>query len=322
MNLRNSTSTGAARGKVLVTGGAGFVGANLVRLLREEGTVPIVIDNLSEGVNYLPEDIELHSLDCANIADYPELLHDTDAIVHLAGKPSVEFANLDPVGALESNVADTLKLLLAAAGASVSRFVFASSSAAVGLVDGPINENLPARPASLYGASKLAAEAYCHAAARSLGIETVILRFANVYGPLSQHKQSVIHKFVRAGLNGQQVTIYGDGTQTRDFIYVKDVCHAVLRAVYCQSGSSIFQIGTGTATSILQVCEVLEDVLGRDIERRFVGSRLGDVQASLSNSHQASEQMAWEPKFGLREGLRHTVAYYQGVLSEEREPMK
>lgn len=299
--------------QVLVTGGAGFIGGNLFPVLFSVGIEPVVVDDLSAGISFLPEGTEIHRLTCRQLCDNPELFKGVDAIVHLAGKPSVQFANENPLESLEANVSDTLRVMLAASNSGVKRLVFASSNAVVGTVPGPIHEEILPRPISFYGASKLGAEAFCLASASYLGMETVILRFANVYGPQSSHKPSVVHKFIKTALAGDPVAIYGDGHQTRDFIFVEDVCQGILQAIRQPYSAGMFQIGSGKSTSILQIIDMLEDVLGRPIDREFAEARPGDVKHSVSDIGRARQHLAWEPRISLKDGLSRTVEYYRSV---------
>ena len=272
---------------MLVTGAAGFIGSNLCLMLQAQEIEVLAVDDLSAGVRLIPDEVEFRRLNCGQLADNPTLLRRADAIVHLAAKPSVEFANKNPLEALDNNVKQTLQLLLAANGAGVKRFIFASSNAAVGSAAGPIYEELTPKPGSFYGASKLAGEAYCLAAAKSLGIHAVTLRFANVYGPLSDHKESAINKFVRLALANRPITINGDGRQTRDFIFVEDICRAILRSLSVPYESSVFQIGAGVETSILEVVEILGEILGQSIQTQSGENVPGDIRTNYSDIRRA-----------------------------------
>jgi UDP-glucose 4-epimerase len=225
------TEARASYMRILVTGGAGFIGSNLCRLLLAEGVEPVVVDDASSGVDYLPEGVERHTVSVAALGRQPALLASVEAVVHLAAKPSVDFANQHPLEALDANVGDTLRVLLAAAEAGVPRLVYASSNAAAGNVAGPVHELVLPRPVSVYGATKTAAEAFCSAVNESYGLAAVSLRFSNCYGPWPDHKQSAAHLFVRKALAGEPVTIFGDGSQTRDFIYVEDIARCILASV-------------------------------------------------------------------------------------------
>ena len=236
----------------LITGGCGFIGRNLIKRLVAEGGHKIrVLDNLSVGTkedlsevcNYSvlspqssdvnPQSstpVELFIGDIKDPTTCQKASEGTDIIVHLAANTGVGPSVKDPRSDMETNVFGTFNMLEAARQNKVGRFVFASSGAPVGECEPPIHEELAPHPVSPYGASKLAGEGYCSAYYRTFGLETVALRFGNVYGPLSGHKNSVIAKFIKKAMNGETLEIYGDGTQTRDFIYIDDLIDAIYKA--------------------------------------------------------------------------------------------
>jgi len=299
--------------RILITGGAGFIGSNLCRLALAEGATPIVVDDASGGVDYLPDGVERHFLTVAELASDRALLRDVDAVVHLAAKPSVDFANKEPLAALDANVGDTLRILLAAAEAGVARFVCASSNAAAGDVAGPVHEQVLPRPASVYGATKTAAEAFCSAVSLSHGLDAVSLRFSNCYGPHSDHKQSAVHLFVRKALLREPVSLFGDGEQTRDFIYVDDIARCILAASRTTCGP-VLQVGTGVETSVRELVAAIEKATGERLEVRKAPPRMGDVRASVSDNRLAEEQLGWRPQVDFEQGIARTVAYYRGRL--------
>ena len=296
--------------RILVTGGAGFIGSNLCRVLQGEGVEPVVVDDASGGIDYLPEGVERHTFPVAELANRMSLLKSVEAVVHLAAKPSVEFANEHPLEALDANVGDTLRTLLAAAAAGVPRFVCASSNAAAGNVAGPVHERVLPSPASIYGATKTAAEAFCAAVSESYGIDAVSLRFSNCYGPWSDHKQSAAHLFVRKALADEPVTIFGDGSQTRDFIYVDDIARCILLAATHDCGP-ILQVGTGVETSVNQLVAAIEKAVGRPLSLAYAERRRGDVLASVSDNRLGEQQLGWKPQVDLETGIARTVAYYR-----------
>ena len=197
----------------------------------------------------------------------------------------------------------------------VQRFVFASSGAPVGECEPPIHEELPAHPVSPYGASKLAGEAYCSAYHRSFGLETVALRFGNCYGPLSSHKSSVVAKFIREALAGERWEIYGDGRQTRDFIYVDDIVEAVARAATTTGiGGETFQIATNAETTVNELAQLLAEVLASHgickVAIGNAGPRVGDVRRNYSDVSKAKTRLGWQARVDLEEGLRRTVRWF------------
>jgi len=296
--------------RILVTGGAGFIGSNLCRVLLAEGVEPVVVDDASGGVDYLPENVERHRFPVVELAEQLPLLESVSAVVHLAAKPSVDFANEHPLEALDANVGDTLRVLLAAAQAGVPRLVCASSNAAAGNVVGPVHEGVLPEPASIYGATKTASEAFCSAVRESYGLAAVSLRFSNCYGPFSDHKQSAAHLFVRKALAGESVTIFGDGSQTRDFIYVEDIARCIHLAATRDCGP-VLQVGTGSETTVVELVAAIERAVGAPLALEYAERRTGDVLASVSDNRLAETQLGWKPEIELETGVARTVAYYR-----------
>lgn len=214
-----------------------------------------------------------------------------------------------------ANVVGTLNCLEAARHGTVTRFIFASSGAPLGVVDPPMHEEKAPRPCSPYGASKLAGEGYCSAYWHSYGLETVSLRFGNVYGPHSSHKSSVVARFIQQALAGEPLVINGDGGQTRDFIYVGDLVQAIRQAATMPGiGGHLFQVATARETTVLELASVLVEVL-RDHGVTSVGlqhgpRRIGDVRRNYSDTSKARQLLEWEARTALRDGLAHTVAWF------------
>jgi len=192
----------------------------------------------------------------------------------------------------------------------VPRLVCASSNAAAGNVAGPVHERVLPRPASIYGATKTAAEAFCCAVSESFGLAAVSLRFSNCYGPWSDHKQSAAHLFVRRALAGEPVTVFGDGSQTRDFIYVEDIARCILLAATRDCGP-VLQVGTGVETSVMELIAAIEQATGTPLVLDHAERRRGDVLASVSDNRLAEEQLGWKPVVDLATGIDRTVAYYR-----------
>lgn len=265
----------------LITGGCGFIGTSLVKRLAMEGGHCIrILDNLEAGTREALSRIcafdeidptELPSASSVPVPGRVELIvgdirdadlcmraaRGTDGIIHLAANTGVAPSLRDPRLDLETNVMGTFNLLDAARGTDVKRFVFASSGAPVGECTPPVHEELAPRPISPYGAGKLCGEAYCSAYFGSFGLDTVALRFGNVYGPRSSHKGSVVAKFIRHILAGEDLPIYGDGRQTRDFIYVDDLVNAILLSLDRPAvGGEVFQIATHREHTVDEVAEV------------------------------------------------------------------
>ena len=236
-------------------------------------------------------------------------------IVHLAANTGVEPSVEDPRLDCYTNVIGVFNYLDAARINKVPRFVFASSGAIAGEVDPPIHEELPPHPVSPYGASKLAGEGYCSAYNKSFGIDTVILRFGNVYGPRSLHKSSVVAKFIRQALDGETLEVYGDGTQTRDFIYIDDLIDALISSSHFDNiGGEVFQIASGMETTVGEMTDNLINVMKqhgvKDIKVINGETRIGDVERNYSDTTKAKQRLNWQPKVSQEEGLIRTVEYF------------
>jgi len=319
----------------LITGGCGFLGTALItRLINETEDNIRVLDNLSVGTK---EDLSLVSkfseqsenniswdhgervvLVVGDVVDDELAIKVTDSadiIVHFAANtgvgPSVENPRLD----MTLNVVGTFNYLEAARLNNVSRFVFASSGAPAGEVEPPIHEELPPHPVSPYGASKLAGEGYCSAYNKTFGIDTVMLRFGNVYGPGSLHKSSVVAKFIRQAISGETLEIYGDGSQTRDFIYIDDLINAVVLASKVSNiGGEAFQIATNRETTVGTIAEMLVLTMSniglKNIKLKNTEKRLGDVMRNYSDVSKARKLLGWAAKTNLEDGLKKTVGYF------------
>ncbi len=320
----------------LVTGGCGFIGTSLVRQLMQEGGHTIrVIDNLSVGTredlssvcsfkeidtNHIPSlsthnSVELVIGDILDEELAVKVCKNVDVIVHLAANTGVGPSVEDPRKDCVINVMGTLNYLEGARIKKVKRFVFASSGAPVGECLPPIHEELPAHPVSPYGASKLAGEGYCSAYFRSFGVETVALRFGNVYGPGSGHKNSVVAKFIKQTLAGETLEIYGDGKQTRDFIFIEDlVCAIQLAAIKDEIGGEIFQIATNKETTVHEMLDVLIKVMKKvglpEVEVIHGEKRQGDVMRNFSDTSKAKQMLDWQPIYNIDRGMLVTVQWF------------
>ncbi len=323
--------------KWLITGGCGFIGINLIdRLTAEGGHTIRVIDNLSVGSREdlasvcafeeraahairppsdAPGSVELVVGDILDERLALEAARGFDVIVHLAANTGVAPSVEDPRADALNNVFGTLNYLEAARHGGVRRFVFASSGAPVGECEPPIHEELAPHPVSPYGASKLAGEGYCSAYFRTFGVETVALRFGNVYGPRSSHKSSVVAKFIRRALSGEPLEIYGDGGQTRDFIFVEDLTRAIRLAGEREGvGGEVFQIATSAETTVNELVEklvpVLEGLGVQGIRVDYGPKRLGDVLRNFSDTTKAKTVLGWQAEVPLDEGLARTAEWF------------
>lgn len=296
---------------VLVTGGCGFIGASLVRGLVETGYRVRVLDDLSTGnpANLAGVEVEIINGSVCDRHAVERAVAGCSSVVHLAAQASVLESTIDPWPSFQVNAGGTLTLLQASVQAGVSRFVFASSNAAIGDHEPPIDESKVPRPISPYGASKLAGEAYCLVHAGTYGLGTVVLRFSNVYGPYSDHKPSVVAKFMRMLLAGEPITIYGDGLQTRDFIYVADVVQAILAALQCPLAGEVLQVGTGRETTILELVQMLGEISGATPILRWLDQPPGEIRRNFTAIDRTRSQLGFSPAWELRSGLEQTFSW-------------
>lgn len=322
----------------LITGGCGFIGTSLIRFLVSNGLADSirVIDNLSTGSRdslSLVTDyseisltdieplthtskgvVELVTADICNKDAAKQAVKGADVIIHLAANTGVQPSICDPEMDLQVNVTGLFNYLEAAREHKVSGFVFASSGAPIGSAVPPIHEELACHPISPYGASKLAGEGYCSAYHGSYGLETVSLRFSNVYGPLSSHKGSLVAKLIRQVVRKEDWVVYGDGLQTRDFIYIDDLVDAVYAAACMGRGGDLYQIATQQETSVLSLvtllAEIIKEETGISVNICYGDPLTGDVRRNYSDISKAVECLRWQPKVQLREGLVKTVRWF------------
>jgi UDP-glucose 4-epimerase len=302
--------------RLLITGGCGFIGINLVDFLRREGDYDIVVlDDLSLGRREYLEPYRVKFI-AGNICDLNvvnEAITGVSAIVHLAADTRVVDSIKNPRFNFEVNVVGTFNLIEAARNVGIEQFVFASTGGAiVGQVDPPVHEEIPPRPISPYGASKLAAEGYLSSFFGAYGMKTSALRFSNVYGPRSYHKGSVVAQFFKNILAGKDILVYGDGTQTRDFIYVDDICRAIVLALSGNQGGQIYQIGSGTATSINTLLRLMGDAVRPTPipPIRYLPFRTGEILHTHSKIDKVRAELGFDPATPLPKGLQETWRWF------------
>jgi UDP-glucose 4-epimerase len=304
----------------LVTGAAGFIGSNIVEELVQRGAQVRALDNLSTGklaniAAYL-DGIEFVQGDLNDLDLLRQVVMGVDFILHQGALPSVPRSVTDPLLSHESNATGTLKLLIAARDAGVKKVVYASSSSVYG--DSPTlpkREEMPTQPLSPYAVNKLAAEEYCKVFTRVYGLPTVSIRYFNVFGPrqdpTSQYA-AVIPAFIAAILAGKRPTIYGDGEQTRDFTYVKNIVLANLLA--CETSGAdgeVVNVACGERISLLDLMREINRALGTEVEPVFEDARVGDVKHSLADISKAERLLGYRPTVLFSEGLAQTVRYMQ-----------
>ncbi len=291
--------------RVLVTGGAGFIGSHLVEALVGPNEVS-VLDDFSTGSRAnLPGSVTVHEGDVREEAVIERAMDGVDVVFHLAALVDVDRSVDDPRASHAINAAATLSLLERARRAD-TRVVFASSAAVYGSPDStPTSETAAARPRSPYGLDKLTADHYCRLYHELYGLETVALRFFNVYGPRQSAGaySGVIDVFMRQAMAGDPITVHGDGTQTRDFVHVDDVVEAVRRAAATDRTGTSFNVGTGSAVSILELAEHVREVTGSDSPVTHEAPRPGDIEHSCADVSRARSALGYEPSRSLAEGL-------------------
>jgi UDP-glucose 4-epimerase len=311
--------------KVLVTGGAGFIGSHLVDALVKRGDRVAVLDNMSTGraenLSAVRERIELVQSELTDREAVRVAVQGVDCIFHQAALASVQRSVEKPLDTHAACVTGTLVLIDEARQAKVRRIVYAASSSAYG--DQPTaskrESDLPL-PISPYGAAKLAAEYYLAAFAAMGDIETVSLRYFNVFGPRQDpHSEysAVIPRFITAMLAGRQPTVYGDGEQSRDFTYVENIVAANLLAANATAASGrVFNVATGGQISLLKLIAALNKLLKLDVAPRHEEARVGDVRESMADITLARQFLGYEPRIGFEEGLRRSIDYYVGLVKK------
>ena len=313
--------------KALVTGGAGFIGSNLVRALLERGDEVRVLDNFSTGYRQNLDSLEVDLVE-GDLRSYERVaaaVNGVEVVFHQGALPSVPRSIQDPLTSSAVNVEGTLNVLLAARDAGVRRVIFASSSSVYGDAPGmPRRESQPLAPLAPYAVSKLAAEQYCMVANRVFGLETVALRYFNVFGehqdPLSGYA-AVIPKFIRIMLDGDRPTIFGDGETSRDFTHVENVVEANLAAAISPAACGrVMNLAIGSSHTLNELVRTLRRLLDSDLEPDYAPPRPGDVSESLADVSLARELIGYEPSVAFEEGLERTIAWIveQGVAHEAR----
>ena len=303
----------------LVTGGCGFVGSHLVEALVQKGARVRVFDNCSTGkiqnIAHLKDQIELIDGDLRELDTVHQAVEGVDYIFHQGARPSVARSVADPILSNNVNINGTLNLLVAARDAGVKRVVYAASSSAYGNIPTlPRSETLSPQPASPYAITKYVGECYCRVFTQVFGLETVALRYFNIFGPrqdpTSQYS-AVIPKFIHAYLHGSSPTIEGDGEQSRDFTYIANAVHANLLACHAEGvAGEVFNIGCGKQTSINTLANLIGEMMEVDAKPVYTSSRPGDVQHSRADIQKAQRMLGYEPKVDLKTGLRHTIDWF------------
>ncbi len=304
----------------LVTGGAGFIGSHIVEELIRRGEKVRALDNFATGrrenLTGFRDRVELTEVDIRELDAIRPHFEGVDYVIHLAALPSVPRSIKDPLTSNAVNINGTLNVLVAARDARVKRLVFAASSSAYG--DNPVLprvENHEPRPLSPYALTKVAGEFYCQIFFRIYGLETVALRYFNIFGP-RQNPDSpysgVLSLFIAAYMRGQTPVIFGDGEQSRDFTYVANAVDATLRACSAPKAvGKVLNVGVGESHTLKHAIELLNDIFGCHIAPRYEAPRAGDVRCSQADIARAREFLGYEPGIRFEEGLKRTVAWFR-----------
>ncbi len=307
----------------LITGVAGFIGSSLARAVLAQGDQVRGIDNLSTGkrenIAEISGQIDFREADLLDLDAVQDACGGVDYIFHEAAIPSVPKSVLDPLGSNRANVDATVHLLIAARDAKVKRVVYAASSSAYGDTPTlPKHEGMPPNPISPYAVAKLASEYYMTSFYRCYGLETVCLRYFNIFGPRQDPASpysGVLAKFITQMLNGEQPTILGDGCQSRDFTYIDNTVEANLlaaKAPASQAAGQVFNVATGTRVDLNETFQLLKKIIGYTGDVKYEPERAGDVKHSLADLSRIENHLAYKPKVSFEEGLRRTVEWYRG----------
>lgn len=305
-----------------VTGGAGFIGSNLVEALVLRGDRVRVVDNLSTGhlenLDPVSAKVEFVNDDICDTGRMREVFSGVDVVFHEAAIPSVQKSILDPQRSNQANITGTLSVLVAARDAKVRRVIYAGSSSVYGDTPTlPKAESMPPHPISPYGIMKWVAELYAQQFTKLYGLETITLRYFNVFGPRqdpTSEYSGVLAKFITTMLSNEQPVIYGDGEQSRDFTYVQNVVHANLLAAETSKGiGEVINVAVGCRYSLNETLEILNRIFSGKVAARYEAPRSGDIKHSQADISKARSCLGYEPKFDFETGLRHTVEWYRSM---------
>ena len=300
--------------RTLVTGGRGFIGVNLVQALSGVRDTH-VLDNLqrSSPTGWVNDNARFVQADILEPDALEPVFTGMSEVVHLAAYGSVVESVVDPERNFRVNTEGTFNVLRAAVKGGVRRLIMASTGGAlIGDANPPVDEDSLPKPISPYGASKLCGESYCHAFSKSYGIETVCLRFGNVYGAHSAHKKGAVTLFIKALIKDEPIVIYGDGSASRDYIHVDDLCSGVMATLdAAMKGGEVFHLASGRETTVLELANILCDIAGKPKHPiEFRSARKGEVARNFANYHKARDAIGFEPKMKLEDGLAETWEWF------------
>ena len=319
---------------ILVTGGMGFIGTNLVKKLLSKKSIKkiIIVDNfystskiylkeftsfsLQNSKNYKKSKQRLEIIK-ANICDKKfagEITKGIDYVVHLAAESGVDISISNPSRAFKVNVDGTFNYLESSRLNNVKGFIFSSSGSVFGDLPPPHTEDLYRKPISPYGSSKLTIETFCESYSNVFNIDTTVLRFSNAYGSYSEHKNSVVHKYIRNIISGKEIIINGDGEHTRDYIHVEDIVAAIVKCLKKTNGCNSYHVGTGKETSLIKLIKILKNLFIKynikDFKIKNVEQRIGDVRNNYTSFKKINKNLKWKPTKSLEKGLGDTIKWY------------
>lgn len=303
--------------RILVTGGAGFIGCNLIETLLNNGANIVVYDNLTDSSPTfigLKSKVSLIMGDILDEKNISSAVAGMDAVIHLAAKGSVVDSVLEPTSNFTSNVIGTFNVLKACKTANVKNIVLASTGGAlIGNSLPPVSESSIPRPISPYGASKLCGEAYASAFSHAYNLNITCLRFANIYGPHSLHKKGIVTNYLKSIIGGEPLKVYGDGKATRDYLYVKDLCEGIYRAlINNNTGLSIYHLASGVETSVIELGEMIFNLVNIfKKEYVYLPERAGEVDRNFADFALAKEKIGFQPSMSLADGIEITLKWYR-----------
>lgn len=308
--------------KVLITGGLGFIGQALIERLLANGHSLRILDNMTNPSISVSEvealGVEVFEGDIRERKDCESAVKGIEAVVHLAAQTNVLHSVEKPMEDLEINGLGLLNVLDALKQAGGTTFVFSSSNAMVGIKSPPMSEDMLPAPLAPYGCTKLLGESYCHAYHALYGMQTVCLRFANVYGPGSMKKGSVVAKMIKTALDEEPLIVYGDGNQTRDFIYIDDIVSALVGSLEAPRGGEVFCVGTGRETTVNEMVASLKKIMEPDLKRtipvRYEPARNGEIERNFSDISKAARLLSFKPDTQLHDGLVSTWKWFKDQM--------
>lgn len=307
--------------KILVSGGAGFIGSHINKLLLDSGHGVVVVDNLSHGSEGLVDSrAQFIKADISDSHAMESALEGVDWVIHMAGLIEIPLSVKDPIGFAQNNVMGSISLLESMVKAGVKKIVFSSTAAVYGVPESlPLKEDAKLSATNPYGASKIAVEQFLSSYHNLHGFDVVILRYFNPYGPNEMHQPEThaIPNLIKAALKGEDLPVYWGGEQIRDFIYVEDLARAHTEVLNLtgrpagRQGFNVFNVGTGSGVKVNDVVETLKKVLGEDLPVKDLGKREGDVPENYASSETLEKVTGWRAKVGLEEGLKRTVEWFK-----------